>query len=527
MSNTHKELNAEELDALIHRVTEAQKHNLALSSEDLQLLLDALLSLAAMHNNLADNDITIAKLRKLAGLVSSSESLGKQVKTGKGKPQPRRKRNKPDTPPVKPDVVKHEITHVCKGQQCPECQKGKLYKFAPATFLRITGQTPFVPEQHVLEKLRCNTCGAYFTADLPDEVKADGESGQKYGHSVASIVAVSKFFAGTPYYRQGSMQDMLGVALPASTIFDLTERVANAAFPVFRHLVRILAADAVHFYMDDTSNRIIKQQPVIKPNRNGKGERSRTGVYTSGIIALLATGERIVLYETNVGHAGEFLDDILKNRSPDLPMPVVMSDALSSNKATVIKTIETLCNSHARRMFYDIQSHFPEEVEHVLEQYSLIWQHDTRAIEQELSPKARLAWHRERSLPVMAKLRNWGNKHIEDNTVEQNSALGKAIAYFDKHYDGLTGFCQHEGAQLDNNEMETALKLPVRNRKNAGSFRTGSGAAVGDVVTSLIATSKDAGANPVDYFNVLQRNANDVKANPEKYLPWNYPRKKG
>ena len=75
---------------------------------------------------------------------------------------------------------------------------------------------------------------------------------------------------------------------------------------------------------------------------------------------------------------------------------------------------------------------------------------------------------------------------------------------------------------LDNNLMEAMLKLIVRNRKNAGFFKTGSGAAIGDVITSLIATATEASANPVDYFNVLQRNTDDVKAHPEKYLPWNY-----
>jgi hypothetical protein len=34
---------------------------------------------------------------------------------------------------------------------------------------------PFVPEQHVMERLRCNTCGAYFTAQMPEEVLADGD----------------------------------------------------------------------------------------------------------------------------------------------------------------------------------------------------------------------------------------------------------------------------------------------------------------------------------------------------------------
>jgi transposase len=519
LSKTFNDIDSDALDALIKRVEEAQKHELALSPEDCQLLLDALLTLATMHENLASKDVTISKLRKLAGMIKSSESLGTQVGSDK---QRKTRRKKPKPPPVTPDVKPHKLDHLCKGDECPECKKGKLHKYEPATFLRITGQSPFVPEQHVMERLRCNTCGAYFTADLPDDVLADGEKHQKYGYSARSIMGVAKFFAGTPYYRQGSLQDLLGVSIAASTLFDQTEHLSNAIFPVFRYLSNILAADAVHFYLDDTTNRIINQRPISKKQRNSDKERIRTGVYTSGLIATTESGKRIVLFETNVGHAGEFIDDILKHRTPSNSPPIMMSDALPHNKPTVTEVIGALCNAHGRRQFFDVHSHFPDEVEHVIKRYGVIWQHETEAVEGNMSPSERLAHHKNHSLPVMEEIQSWGNTHLKNDTVEENSGLGKAIRYFDKHFDGLTCFCQVEGAMLDNNLMEAMLKLVVRNRKNAGFFKTGSGAAIGDVITSLIATATEAGANPVDYFNLLQRHGDDVKAHPEKYLPWNY-----
>ncbi|XAG09842.1 hypothetical protein NM432_18280 (plasmid) [Vibrio metschnikovii] len=51
----------------------------------------------------------------------------------------------PSTPPVKPKVTQHKLDDLKKGDSCPECQKGKLYKYEPATLLRITGQSPFRP----------------------------------------------------------------------------------------------------------------------------------------------------------------------------------------------------------------------------------------------------------------------------------------------------------------------------------------------------------------------------------------------
>lgn len=194
--------------------------------------LDALLTLATLQEDLSSKDATINLLRKLAGMIKSSENLGAQVGNSKGKRQTRR--NKPKTPPVKPDVKHHELDHLCKGNECAECKKSKLYKYEPATFLRITDQSPFVPEQHVMERLRCNTCGAYFIAEMPEDVLADGDKNQKYGYSARSIMGAAKFYVSTPYYRQGSLQDLLGMSIAASTLFDQTEHPSNALFPVFR-----------------------------------------------------------------------------------------------------------------------------------------------------------------------------------------------------------------------------------------------------------------------------------------------------
>ncbi|MDF5089031.1 transposase, partial [Vibrio parahaemolyticus] len=104
----------------------------------------------------------------------------------------------------------------------------------------------------------------YFTATLPDDVVEDGGPSQKYGYSARTLMALHKFFAGAPYYRQESMQALMGVKLTASTIFDQVELVANSLQPVY-NLLRIFAANAEHYYLDDTSNRILDKVPIEKP----------------------------------------------------------------------------------------------------------------------------------------------------------------------------------------------------------------------------------------------------------------------
>ena len=275
-------------------------------------------------------------------------------------------------------------------------------------------------------------------------------------------------------------------------------------------------------HIDNTTHRILDQKPVLKKQRNSDKERLRTGVYTSGLIADTQDNQRIILFETNIGHAGEFVDSILKNRIRCLSPPTIMSDALTSNRPTLTISNLTLCNSHGRRQFFDVVSHFPDEVEEILCLYGHIWTIEDEVIAKKLNASERLKYHKKHSQPIMERIKLWGEAHFASGTVEENSGLGRAIRYFIKHYQGLTAFCRIKGAQLDNNTMEGIIKLIVRDRKNAMFRKTLLGAAIGDVISSMIATAREAGVNVFEYFNWLQREGDKVAANPENYLPWNY-----
>lgn len=199
-----------------------------------------------------------------------------------------------------------------------------------------------------------------------------------------------------------------------------------------------------------------------------------------------------------------------------------MSDALPSNRPTVRESVTSLCNSHARRKFVDVINHFPDEVAYVLERYGQIWTNEHDVIEQKLTAGERLDHHQRHSLPIMAEIKLWGETHLSDGTIEENSGLGRAICYFIKHYAGLSCFCRIDGVKIDNNQIEAMLKIVVRDRKNAMFHKTLLGATIGDVITSMIATGSEAGINVFAYFTVLQRDKEKVKANPENDLSWNY-----
>ena len=528
MSNTVHEIDMAALDALIDRLHEAKQFDLVLSAEDIQLLLSALATLSMMQTRLSANDITIHKMRKLMGIVAASESLsallGEKGTSGagnSGKQDKKKRKKKPSAPRVKPKVVHHSLDTLNKGDVCPACEVGTLSKYEPASLLRITGQSPYEAVNHVLERLRCNACGEYFTAPLPKDVIADGDANQKYGYSARSLIGINKYYMGAPFYRQEALQDILGMPIAASTQFDQCEKLADHLHAVYKVLINA-SANAVHFYLDDTTHRILDQTEIIKPQRKTKKQQRRTGTYASGLIATLEDGHHIVLFKTNIGHAGEWIDEVLEKRDQGQAPPILMSDALTRNKPSKISSIQALCNSHGRRQFVDILNQFPDEVGIVLNWYKVIWRNDDETKAQQLKPLERLAYHRAHSLPIMQQIRDWGEQQLANEQVEANSGLGKAIRYFLTHYEGLTRFCTVEGAMLDNNRMEAQLKVIVRGRKNSSFYKTLSGAAISDVITSMIATCVSVGTNPFNYFNAIQRHQNQVVASPDDWLPWNY-----
>jgi hypothetical protein len=317
---------------------------------------------------------------------------------------------------------------------------------------------------------------------------------------------------------------MFGVSISASTIFDQCEYVGNDLFPIFNYLKQ-LAATAYLFLVDDTPNRILEQQPELREKRNGSGSQWRTGVYSSGLIAFTQEGEKtreIVLFETSLGHAGEWLDEILAKRDPILSPPVVMSDALSRNTPSKVAIKAAYCNAHCRREFFDLHGKYPQSVEWVIETYGKIWENETYIKSQSMTEEERLAYHQEKSFPIMQELKGWAETQQQSAEFEEHSALGKAINYLLRHFDKLTLFCKEPFAPLDNNRMEETLKIIIRNRKTAHFFKTSVGADVANVLTSLIATGMRAEINLFDYLVSVQRHSDLVRKNPAAWLPWNY-----
>lgn len=399
------------------------------------------------------------------------------------------------------------------GQPCEQCQRGKLRRQKrPGVAMQLRGSPPITATVWELEKLRCDGCGAVFTAPLPAEAGV-----QKFDVSVGTTVGVLRYGCGLPHYRLARLQESLGVPLPESTQWEVMLPVAQAAEPAFQELIRQVAQAAV-LYIDDTKMRVRELR-----SKGGEGiDLKRTGTFTTAVVGEL--GERsVVTFFTGWKHAGENLAEVLRHRVAGLEPPIQMCDALSRNVSLGLPTVLAHCMAHGRREFVDIREAFPAECRQVLEQLREVYRFDAEANDRGLSPVERLVHHQTYSEPVMTELQHWMADVLRQKRAEPNSGLGQAIRYMQNHWEPLTLFLRIPGAPLDNNVAERTLKMAILHRKNSLGYKTVLGAKVGDLFMSLIHTCRRNGANPFDYLLALARNPEAVAAQPSDWLPWNYP----
>ncbi|MCA1606513.1 MAG: IS66 family transposase [Acidobacteria bacterium] len=408
-------------------------------------------------------------------------------------------------------VVSCEDPALKPGDRCPQCP-GHLYDTkTPTIFIHLTGQPIVAATRYDQQVLRCSSCQTRFTAPLPEGVPP-----QKYDSTADVAIAVAKYAGGIPSYRLARLQESCGVPLSESVQFERCERVADAALPVFLELQKEAACGEVLF-ADDTRVKILD---CVKENKS-LPDSERRGLQTTGIVARVG-GKQIALYRSGRQHAGENIDRLLEHRLPELAIPIQAGDAISANWSRKSETIPAKCLAHARRQFVEIEESFPRECGRVLDAIGEVYENDRQT--KQMAPAERLQFHQQHSGPVMEELRAWIDEQFWERNVEPNSALGHALSYMKRHWEELTQFLRTENAPLDNNPAERSLRRAVLLRKNALFYKTEHGAAIGDILLSVIETCRLNHVNAWDYLVCVVRQARSVRRDPALWLPWNYAR---
>lgn len=395
------------------------------------------------------------------------------------------------------------------GDPCPTLCGGKLRYYSPGILIRITGNNIAHVTRYTVAKLRCNLCDIIIKPTLPAHIGED-----KYDASFKAMLALQKYYVAVPFYRQEYFQAVLGFPLSDATQWDLIEQLAGSCYAIFNTL-KILAANGELIHNDDTRVRILE---VIKRNQESD-EGDAKGMFTTGIISIYE-GHEIALFLNGTKHAGKNLYDVLQNRAKEKGDIIQMCDGSSQNIPGELATIICNCLSHAFRKFDEIAEDFPQECIYIMKLLGKVYDNDKQA--QSLTKEERLAYHQQHSKPIMDRLKEYIDTLLSTHRIEPNSDLGAAIKYMQKRWVKLTRFLTVAGAPLDNNIVERALKIAIRNRKAALFYKTEYSAQIGGMITSLIYTCVLSKVNPFHYLTVLQQHQQQVSKSPIMWLPWNY-----
>jgi hypothetical protein len=400
------------------------------------------------------------------------------------------------------------------GDICPaEVCDGRLYEVSePGTFVHVTGAPLASATRYNMQKLRCAICDIIYTAPLPI-----GVGDKKYDANFIAMLMINKYFMSVPLYRQDRLQNHLGIPLPASTQWDLM--VAHE--PMLKALYKALALDAANglaLCYDDTSVKIMSEIKAAKLAE--KGKKSQHTCFTTGIVSL-HEDHRSYLYITDNRTAGKCIAEIMALRDADLEPPIMMCDALPANIPQGISEdlyILCFCLVHARRQFYELPNGYDDVADKVIGLIGSIYDHEAHT--KGYSPEKRLAYHQEKSSPVMEELKAYLEE--QKSEFEPNSVAGKAIDYILNRWTQLSQFLRQVHAPLDTNIVERALKLVIQVRKSSMFYKTLSSASFASYVQSALYSAAQNEINPCDYMCALITNEQAVIQTPGDWLPWHY-----
>ena len=478
---------------------------------------------AWMARQLELGQLSIAKLRKLFQIQGSEKGSNRKPKHDPASSDNKGSNTAEDTKGHGRNsadayqgaaIVEVDHPELNPGDTCPaEACDGRLYEMSePGTFVQVTGAPLASATRYNMQKLRCAICEIIYTAPLPE-----GVSDKKYDANFIAMLMINKYFMSVPLYRQDRLQNHLGIPLPASTQWDLM--VAHE--PMLKALYGALAQDAANglaLCYDDTSVKIMSEIKAAKLAQ--KGEKSQHTCFTTGIVSL-HEDHRAYLYITDNRTAGKCIAEIMALRDTDLDPPIMMCDALPANIPQGISEdlyILCFCLVHARRQFYELPNGYDDLADKVIGLIGTIYDHEAHT--KGMSSEKRLAYHQEKSTPVMEELKAYLEE--QKSEFEPNSVPGKAIDYILNRWTQLSQFLRQIHAPLDTNIVERALKLIIQVRKSSMFYKTLSSAAFASYVQSALYSAAQNEINPCDYMCALIENEQAVIQTPNAWLPWCY-----
>jgi len=325
------------------------------------------------------------------------------------------------------------------------------------------------------------------------------------GASMLAQISVSKFIDHLPFYRQIQIFKRQQLYISPSTMGGWFNGVCNLAKPLYDTLQKYIFKDT-HYIQADES-------PI------GVQDSYKKGALHKGYMWLYRNPENgLVLFVYNQGRSRAAPEKVLNNFSGTLQTDGYRVYQILNTKGEI-----TLlgCMAHARRYFEKALDNDKSRAEHVLKQMQKIYAMERKAKEREVCDDTLKRYRGLYALPILNELEIW----LKEMSFEvlPKSAIGKAIAYTLKLYPNLKRYVQDGRYEIDNNNIENAVRPLALGRKNylfAGSHESAQRIAM---MYSFFASCKANNINPFDWLKDVLERLPEHKANKlYQLLPHNW-----
>ncbi len=314
-----------------------------------------------------------------------------------------------------------------------------------------------------------------------------------FDESVIAHLLIGKYIDHLPLYRQKKIFEREGMKIPPSTLMDNTAAGCQVLKPVYNALKREVLAN-LYLQGDETTIKVLQSE---------KKGACHLGYYW----AYHAPADGLVFFDYQQGRDQEGPGKLLKDFKG-----VFQSDGYSVYRALFKnskKVNQLYCMAHIRRKFDEAVYYDQERATHAVKQINLLYQieREIREASPRLVETDIVKIRMEKAAPIMRELKTW-MLAVYPNVLP-SSPIGKAIAYALPLWDNMQYYTLHGHLQIDNNEIENAIRPIALGRKNylfAGTHETAQNAAM---VYSLFATCKKHGVNPQQWLTDVLLKLND------------------
>jgi len=158
------------------------------------------------------------------------------------------------------------------------------------------------------------------------------------------------------------------------------------------------------------------------------------------------------------------------------------------------------CLAHARRPFAELSKLSKKMglATEALKFFRKLYAIEKQAKEKNLSAKERYLLRKAEAPPIFDAFKQWLEHHL--TKVPAQHKIGNAIQYTLRHWSELTNYLKDGRIEIDNNQIENAIRPFALGRKNWLFNGSPSGAKASAILYSLIETCKANNIEPYKYF---------------------------